>query len=141
MPHLITDQYGFLGGDIVASGSDSGSAGSFDLTGYQSAVYLLSVHCESTGTVDFSPSESATSGGSYTAVTATSGSVALPQITTSNDDELYILRVPVSSAKPFQKLTYTRGTASSTICITVTGEGDGSSDPLPRTQENTVGIW
>lgn len=141
MPHKFSEQYDLQGGDIVASGSASGSAGSFDLTGYQTAVYILSVHCETSGSVAFVPQESAASGGTYTTVAASSGSVALPTIDTGTDDEVYILEVPVASAKPFQKLYYSQTGANSTICITVLGEYGGSKNPLPVTQENTVGVW
>ena len=141
MPHKFSEQYDLQGGDIVASGSASGSAGSFDLTGYDSAVYILSVHCETSGSVAFVPQESATSGGTYTTVAASSGSVALPTIDTSTDDEVYILEVPVSSDKPFQKLAYAQTGANSTITITVLGEGGGGLNALPASQENTIGKW
>lgn len=141
MPHRFQEQYPVIGGDIVASGSASGSAGSFDLTGYEFGVYLISAHCETNGSVAFTPMEAATAAGSYTDVTATSGSVALPTITTANDDEVYLLVVPVASAKPFQKLYYAQSGAASTLCITAVGDLGGVVDPLPVTQENTVCVW
>lgn len=141
MPHKLTEQYDFDLVQLQASGSTNGSTAALNCTGYARAVYVISGSASAASSeLTIQAQECATAGGTYTVVSATSGSVALPTITASNDNEVYLLEVPVASAKPFQKLYLEYANDGFVLSIVGAREGGGVVT-LPVTQENTVGKW
>jgi hypothetical protein len=126
------------------SGSGTGTTvgTATDFTGYDVATYLMSGSCAGTATITWTATESATVAGSYTACAATSGSVAPTVITTSNDNELYILEVKVNPAMPWQKITGTAG-GSGNIYLAVFGFGEGGNrdETGEANEDNTVAKW
>lgn len=86
-------------------------------TGYSRVMYVLQTGAiAATGTLDLKITESATSGGSYTDIT----SAALTQVTNAGASKVFVIDVPVNSAKPFQKISGAVGTdtaANSIVAI------------------------
>lgn len=107
-------------------------SGVIDARGYSRVLWIFHAGVNQTnGTQDVKITSSATSGGTYADVT----SAALTQVTTSNDEALYMLDMPVDPAKPFMKLVDTVATAAGIAGASVVLYG--GSRTLPPTQATT----
>ena len=103
-----------------------------DTSGFSEAEFVvLCGTFTATGDTLFAVHECATSGGSYAAVT----DGALPEITVSTDNDVFILRVDLSKRLRFLKLTYDVDDDSAIFGAACLLRGQRN---LPVTQVNTV---
>lgn len=102
---------------IKAQSSSTVVTGSaVDLSGYNEAMIVLDCGTTTaTGTLDVIVTSSATTGGTYTAVTG----AVFTQVTPTNDDAIYVGRLRVDKDKPFIKIQATAATAASVYSVTI----------------------
>ena len=134
------DAFDFQNALTPTSGSIATSGSVLCFAEYDFATYIVSASCAAAATIDLTFQNA--SGSAFTtgsaACTASSGSVAVTQITASNDTEIWVIKVPVLAAKPWQRIIATVATADAIVSAVAFGEG-GNHAKTP-TQDNVLAI-
>lgn len=108
----------FVGGnasDDVTLGTGTQVSSAIDTLGYREAIFVLYAGTLSTGTTDVTITECDTSGGSYAAITG----AAFTQVTSSNDNALYVGRINLDGRKRYLKVSAVIATAASEHAVVV----------------------
>jgi hypothetical protein len=136
----LSDAFDFQQALLPTSGSVAVTGSTVDANGYDEVLYVVLAHCAATATVDltFRNASGSNFSGSV-ACTASSGSVAVTQITASNDDSVWLVRVPVNAALPYQRMVATCATDNSQVAAVAIGQG-GNHAKQPAGQDNTVAL-
>lgn len=109
-----------------------------DAKGYDEALVIVNAGTVgSSGTIDVTVTECATSGGTFVAITG----AVFTQIVAASDDTIYVGRLKLQGANPtrkrYIKVLNTVGTATSDVGIIVLL---AKADRLPISQAETVGF-